>query len=92
MFIYKLCSKSKSELFGFERGGRWRSRQMKTLVDTKILWREVANGTLKGFRISLPLDQHRVVIFINLIGSSTIGDPVLYVNCPMYGAKKLRGE
>ena len=58
-------SKSKSELFGFERGGRWRSRQMKTLVDTKTLWREVANGTLKGFRISLPLDQHRVVIFIN---------------------------
>ena len=62
---------------------------MKTTVDTKIRWREVAGGTLKGLRLSLPLGFHDVVIFINLIGSSTIGDPVLYVNFPIYGAKKL---
>ena len=61
--MYNLYSKSKSELFGFERGvdgARDRPQQQLTQRNNGD---QVAGGSLKGFWISSPLDQHRVVVF-----------------------------
>ena len=55
MCLCIIYSKSKSELFGFERGGRWRWRQIKTLVDTEKQWRQVAGGSLTEFRLSFTI-------------------------------------
>ena len=63
VFMYNLYSKSKSELFGFERGVDGARDRPQQQLTQNLDGGKFAGGSLNEFRLSLPSDQHRMVMF-----------------------------